>query len=1390
MNRRTWLFKFRTALVTAGSRDEVPRRNKRCIIPLGLTGLVLFFMASAATMMAQAGSAKIAATVSPAAPYFTDDLTATVKVTAASGPVPTGSITGATDGGAQQTIPLAGGVVRVNLAFFPPGSHNFVYTYSGDGNYTASSPQTLTFTVTDRPFAPVGGEHIFLNELNSTTNLYNYTAAVDSSDNIYLPDPTTNTLYKADPSGILTPVATSGLNLPDGIVLDKNDNIFIADCGNARVVEVTQAGQQSVVPITGLIQPVMVTFDPAYKFLYVVDAGNSSIVIYDVAAKTQTSFVPVVGQLSGVAVDGTGNIFFSSGAGAGGRGDVFRRDTAGNVVELNVGLPGPQGLLVDANENLYITSGYGLFLLDPHGHLTQLEFEPLDEGVVSGVLLAHGIAIDSRGEIYYPNGQTFRFVPGAGGNAGQADTYEQSVTAPESNPAYRYNADFRMYYQLPYQGSVSNITLAPGTIPFTTRGNNTLGPSGSPGLAPFLEVVQLGNTPIAPGPWSSYATLTTSGGSQYTTIIYGSGRGSAFAIAPGTITPQALSVSSIGGVAKDSNGVIYASDPEGDQVLMISSKGVTKVPFAGLNKPTQIRVDATDTVYVLDSGSSRVIKLDASGNQSIAFDLTQQTALTSLSAFTLDGGANLYVAGEVSGGQAAIYYLNSLGSQTLAVSNIALPAALEVDALGSIYTVESDNGIVRHFDLAGNGTELASGLSAPGSLAVDASGTVYVTGQAGSGVTIVHPDGTKTAYPSSLLINASALIVDNAGNLVVGDSTGKQVFSIGRAEGVAYSYNFGNVPLASTQTTPGLITNIGNLVSLGYTISPATAPFAWSTGSQACVAAEPTADAPLAAGQFCNFTLSFTPTVLGDASETLYLRDSASGTQQFPIDATGVGVAGTGAPAISLSPNAATFPGTAQGASSTPRPFTVQNTGTATATLSSISIGGSDAGAFSISTATSNACGSTLAANATCAVNVVFTPTAAGRTFNGTLSVASNDPHSPAVATLAGTSPPATGNPAATLTPAAANFGSVMIGGNASQTLTLTNTGTVSLTINTHSSPTAPFLLVNSTCPPSLAAGATCTYTIAYSPTASGVSTASFSVTDAAGTQSSTLTGTGTSTAAPAATLTPSKLDFGSISTGTTTAAQTATLTNTGNATLNISSISVTGTNNSSFTATNNCGSALAAGGSCTISVVFAPSAAGTDSATLTVTDNAAGSPQTSTLTGAATTPPPSADFTLTATPASQTVASGSSAVYQVTVASLNGTFTQAVTLAASGLPTGATVSFTPSSVTPGSSGSASTMTIQTGAQQAALRDNSPKWPVPIGLISAAILVLPFRRRRRILSSLGCLVLLLILGGAMSACGGGFGLPQTNPAPTTYTVTVNGTSGSLQHSTSVQITVR
>jgi hypothetical protein len=103
---------------------------------------------------------------------------------------------------------------------------------------------------------------------------------------------------------------------------------------------------------------------------------------------------------------------------------------------------------------------------------------------------------------------------------------------------------------------------------------------------------------------------------------------------------------------------------------------------------------------------------------------------------------------------------------------------------------------------------------------------------------------------------------------------------------------------------------------------------------------------------------------------------------------------------------------------------------------------------------------------------------------------------------------------------------------------------------------------------------------------------------------------------APLVSLSPSNLAFGQENMSVTTAAQPVTLSNTGNALLSISAITFGGENPSSFAQSNTCSTSVAAGANCAISVTFTPNSTGTFSASLSVADNAGGSPQTVNLSG------------------------------------------------------------------------------------------------------------------------------------------------------------------------------
>jgi hypothetical protein len=102
----------------------------------------------------------------------------------------------------------------------------------------------------------------------------------------------------------------------------------------------------------------------------------------------------------------------------------------------------------------------------------------------------------------------------------------------------------------------------------------------------------------------------------------------------------------------------------------------------------------------------------------------------------------------------------------------------------------------------------------------------------------------------------------------------------------------------------------------------------------------------------------------------------------------------------------------------------------------------------------------------------------------------------------------------------------------------------------------------------------------------------------------------------PGVTISPDNLPFPSQLVGTTSPAQAVTLSNKQSTTVNIGNIGFTGPASGDFAQTNNCGTSLPAAADCTIQVTFTPSATGTRSAALNVTDDANNNPQVSNVSG------------------------------------------------------------------------------------------------------------------------------------------------------------------------------
>jgi hypothetical protein len=172
----------------------------------------------------------------------------------------------------------------------------------------------------------------------------------------------------------------------------------------------------------------------------------------------------------------------------------------------------------------------------------------------------------------------------------------------------------------------------------------------------------------------------------------------------------------------------------------------------------------------------------------------------------------------------------------------------------------------------------------------------------------------------------------------------------------------------------------------------------------------------------------------------------------------------------------------------------------------------------------------------------------------------------------------------------------------------------------------------------------------------------------------------------------------------------------------------------------------------------------------------------------------PVLDFTLTLTSAqTQTVISGQAASYTVRVAPTNGAYPGVVTFTATGLPPGAAVAFSPSTVAANAGPTPVSLSVQTASIVAMKKLERNATSMALGL-----LLLPFagaRRMRRSGRAAGRYIFLtlVLLAGAVATAGltgcashnGFFG-----HAPQTYNITITATSGSIQHSVNATLTVQ
>jgi len=577
-------------------------------------------------------------------------------------------------------------------------------------------------------------------------------------------------------------------------------------------------------------------------------------------------------------------------------------------------------------------------------------------------------------------------------------------------------------------------------------------------------------------------------------------------------------------------------------------------------------VDENGTVYSLtNNATTNIVQIDKTGTVS----WLPIAGNHSLGGIAIDGAGVLYI-GLYGYGDHLLTYDTVTGAQgTLAM----VPPAYTPCAYAS-----NGNSAVWYF--AG--------------VATDEAGNVYANEMLCQVVIERKVDGTFATYPlNPRMTQLWQVAVDSAGNIfpsgysinkIVPGGTQSRINSAGATDGIAIDAA-DSLYATRYQTGPGL---------MGIAVLPA------SDYTTFIAALEQTVD-PL--GE----SLGVDGTVYVGNYNTVDKIDRSQGLLDFATQNVGV--------------------------KSAVKTAGIYNGGDQSLTLSNIAVSGDG---YSFVASPSNGCTSTmtLAPGAFCNVDVTVTPTHAGNIL-GSVVFTSNSLNGSGVTQTVALKAAVQGA-YLTATPSAIDFGNVPAGStSAAQTVTLTDTGIdysglgdPSLGVATV--PNSVFSVDTSQCAGIVANSAkpSCPVSVTFKPAAtapySGTVTIPYtsSLLPAASSVSFTVAGNGGTSGAN---VTPAFLTFGSLDTGLSSPVNLITVTNNGTAPLHISAIALGGSNPSQFqiTAAGSCSNStpVATGGSCTVSILFAPTVAGSFTASLLLADDAPGSPHSVALSGTGTVP-------------------------------------------------------------------------------------------------------------------------------------------------------------------------
>ncbi len=654
----------------------------------------------------------------------------------------------------------------------------------------------------------------------------------DSLGNIYIADTTANKIREVNPTaGTIQTIAGTGtssstgdkgpavaatISNPQGVLVDANLDVYIADSKSVRVICVT-CGTNS--PLDNLLAKLGIA-SPVNGDIYTIAGGASQA--YSGTYPTPGTNVTMSPQK--LAMDAGGNLYISDGSGAAWFLDAY----TGNVRPI----AGKTTTNCSSESDNY---GDGC---------------PATEAVVGDAGNGIGVGTDALGNIYVSDTQNLRI---------------RKITTDLASPATTIGATSAQPIELHFVpgdalAAANGLTMSSAEWALSTPTCMT-----NPDTTTDC-VLNSSFTPAVPGGRSAPLTVNSTNGNTAFLALTGVGLGAGATLDPATQSSFGSNLA-VAGLATDNAGNIYVSDATSKQVLEFTPAAIAQgaagvgSPVATLQSPGAIAVDARAYVYVADTSAGTVTQISPAGTATtLPFNFTKPAGLA------IDRLNNLYVSDSSA---KTVYQISPItgAEKTLALGTLVAPSGLSIDPSGNLIVADPGAGAVYRFNLSsGVRTTVSTPATSPTVALADAAGNLLVADSAA--IDAVPASSSSSAFTAATLTPLS-LAIDGVGNLYTGTSSGS-VLKLTRTQGAA------QFAVAGPAQTINLMES-GNLAytAAGYSQTD-TSDFTLTPTASADCQLNSSGSGTLAAGGVCALTASYTPTTYSPTTDAVTFNGNLS----------------------------------------------------------------------------------------------------------------------------------------------------------------------------------------------------------------------------------------------------------------------------------------------------------------------------------------------------------------------------------------------------------------------------------------------------------------------------------------------------------------------------------